>query len=408
MDMKLPQVGEEREVEIVSIAYGGEGIVRIEGFVFFVPDVITGEKVRMRVTEIKRSFGKGEALQIIEASPHRVEPPCPVYGQCGGCQYQHIQYEETLRIKENQLKETLGRIGGIQEESLFQRIIPSPQPYGYRSSITLKAKQVSDGFQLGYVARDNKSFIPILGCPIASPKINQNLKSISESLPDQELSALIREITVKEGKGKVLFYPHYRKPYQFKTKDRLFFDFQGLSVGYGLNSFFQINQGLIPKIIRILREYLSPRPGEKLFDLYAGSGIFSLGLANDFYQVIALEESKEAVRCFQENIQQNGIKNVVACRGKVEERLKPLFEEHKGKLQSVLLDPPREGLQSAVIPTLKNLDFRKMIYISCEPSTLARDLKLLKEIYSLKKIFPLDMFPQTKHIETIVLLERAL
>ncbi len=399
------KTGDTFETIISSVAFGGEGVIRHEGFVLFVPDVISGEKVRVRITEVKRSFGKAKLEKVIESSPERTEPRCEVYGRCGGCQYQHISYPAQIRLKETQLRETLLRIGGISLDKKCQPIQFSNNPYEYRNSITLELRRGKGKWKFGYWGQDNKTFIPIKKCPIATSKINKSLKDIDEILEDFELPEKIREITIKEEEARVLFFPRYQKPYQFKSKETLKYKDQKINLFYGLNSFFQVNPRLIPNLIQLAREGFQDGPREILFDLYAGSGLFSIALAHQFDQVVGIEVNSEAFNYFQKNIKENRCQNVVPVKGSVEARISDAFHKSKTKKKCVLIDPPREGLAGSVSEFLVKNPVERLVYVSCNPATLARDLKALKEEYTIRKITPLDMFPQTKHLEVVAVLD---
>ncbi len=401
-----PQIGEVLTLSIDSVAFGGDGVSRHNNFVLFTPDVIAGEKVKVRVTEVKPSFGRALPLEILEPSPDRRAPLCPVFGVCGGCQYQHIQYPKQLALKTEQLKETLKRLGGLSVDDVTAPILASPKEYGYRNSVTVRVRKEAHAWEVGYTARDNRSFIKITDCPLASEDINHALKNMSTVMEDMESPKVITELTFKEGVDQVLLHPHYPAAYRYKTKERLFYEWKGLRIHYGLDSFFQVNPGLLAKMLELIEEALDPQGDEILFDLYAGSGLFSLVLAKKYKLVVGIEVNREAVNCFHENIKANSIPNIIIVGGEVEAKVQNVFDRFKGETNSILIDPPREGLGKGVAAWLAGTNFRKIVYVSCEISTLARDLKILTESYKIVKIEPLDMFPQTKHLETIVLLEK--
>jgi 23S rRNA (uracil1939-C5)-methyltransferase len=402
-----PTVGQEADLTIDSMAFGGEGVARLGNYVLFVPDVIPGETVRVKITETKRSYGRGVAVGIIEASPDRVEPPCEVYGLCGGCQYQHVPYNRTVEFKEQQLKEVIFRIGRMSIEDLCGPIRPAPEPYGYRNVIALHVRSAEKGWEVGYFARDNMTFVPISHCPIATAAINESLADIGSVLTGFEHADRIKSIAVKSDGEHTFFYPIYEKPLQFRSDERLCYRHQDLVLSYGLGSFFQVNHSMIPTLLELVGEGLGRGVGETLFDLYAGVGLFSIALAGRFQKVVGIESAWEAVDCFRDNIRENGCQNVVTIRGSVEGNLKDAFEKVKGEVNSVLVDPPREGMTKQVIQFLNEAAIRALVYVSCDPGTLGRDLKLLADSYSLRRITSLDMFPQTRHLEAVAVLERT-
>lgn len=403
---KVPEVGDEMGVTVESVAFGGDGVARHEDYVVFVPDVIPGEKIIARITQVKRSYGRGIPVRILEPSPDRINPRCDVYGLCGGCQYQHVTYEKSLEFKEQQVKEVMLRIGRLSVGDLCDPIRPAPAPYGYRNAVSLHMRALEKGWQAGYFARDNKTFVPISCCPIASEAINDSLTDITPAIRGFDHPDRIKSITIKNAGARTLMYPVYRKPLRFRLDDRLCYRYKQLGFYYGSRSFFQVNHAMIPGLIELACEGLAPEPGEMLLDLYAGVGLFSLALADKYRRVVGIEADEEAVACFEANIGENRLQNVMVVRGTVEAELPAAGREIEGTAASILVDPPREGLNEKVVRFLKAFPIRKLVYVSCDPGTLARDLRLLKGIYSLQKITPLDIFPQTKHIETVAVLEK--
>jgi 23S rRNA (uracil1939-C5)-methyltransferase len=403
-ERRIPRIGDEVEITIESVAFGGDGVARLENYVLFVPDVITGETVTARITEIKRSYGRGVTIRIRQPSPDRVEPVCDVYGLCGGCQYQHVAYERSLESKERQVEEVMLRIGRLSIGSVCEPMLPAPHPYGYRNAVSLHVGEAKGKRRVGYVARDNRAFVPISRCPIASKEINESLGDIGAMLRGFDRPERIKGLTIKNAETQTLIHPVYHKPMRFSSDDRLCYRYKHIVFHYGPRSFFQVNHSMIPSLLDLAREGLAPEAGEMLLDLYAGVGLFSLALAEGYRRVVGIEDGEEAVACFEANIGENKIRNVRVVRGRVEGNLKAARREIEGKTVSVLVDPPREGLSGSVIEFLKATHIRKLVYVSCDPATLARDLRALSGIYRLEKITPLDMFPQTKHIETVTVL----
>jgi tRNA/tmRNA/rRNA uracil-C5-methylase (TrmA/RlmC/RlmD family) len=416
---KVPGIGDEFEVTIASIAFGGDGVARYGDYVLFVPDVIPGEQVRVKVVAAKRSYGRAHPLQVLRPSPDRVEPLCAVYGLCGGCQYQHVSYSKSTELKERQIKEVMQRIGGLSVEDICDPIVPSPAAYGYRNSITLKLRMSGKGsvagedlktgknWKAGYIARDNKTFVPVSECPIAAGAINEEIANLDAGIGQLEHRDRIREINIKCDDDHTMLCPRYQKPLRFESEARLRYTYKHLAFNYGASSFFQINQAMIPALLDLVRGALDPRPGQTLLDLYAGVGLFSIAMAKDYRQVTGLEIGQEAVECFQENIRVNNVANVRAIRGAVENSIQAGLREMGNKPVSILVDPPREGMKKEVVLALKQGPVEKIAYVSCNPATLARDLKLLGASFTLKKVTPLDMFPQTRHLEAVAALERS-
>jgi len=401
-----PRAGDEVEVTIRSIAFGGDGVARHGNYVLFVPDVIPGETIIARISEVKRSYGRALPVKILHASPDRVEPACDVYGLCGGCQYQHVAYGRSLELKQRQVKEVMLRIGGLEIEGDFDTMRAAPDAYAYRNAISLHLRESEGTRRAGYFARDNRTFVPISHCPIASNEINEALPGIEAVVEGFEHPESIKSLIIKNAGDRRLVHPVYRKPIRFMPDERLSYRYKHINFHYGPKSFFQVNHTMIPVLIELARDGLAPDPGQMLLDLYAGVGLFSLALADKYGQVVGIEAGEEAVACFETNVAENGIGNVTVVRGRVEENLKAVHRETEGGAVSVLVDPPREGLKKNLIGFLKDAQIAKLVYVSCDPATLARDLKALGSAYSIRKITPLDMFPQTKHIETVTVMEK--
>jgi tRNA/tmRNA/rRNA uracil-C5-methylase (TrmA/RlmC/RlmD family) len=401
----IPRPGDEIDVTIQSMAFGGDGVARHSNYVIFVPDVIPGERARVRITSAKRSYGNGALVELLESSRERTEPVCGVFGVCGGCQYQHVSYEKSLEYKEEQLREICRRIGGISVDDLCEPIRPAPEPYGYRNVITLHVKDGARGWETGYYARDNKTLVPISTCPIARGAINASLGGIGPVISSFDHAERIVEITVKCDSERVLFYPVYTGWYRLKSKERLAFRYEDLVFRYGLRSFFQVNHAMIPGLIDTVGKGFDGGTDETLFDLYAGAGLFSIALAGKFSRVVGIEVDRESVECFEENVTANNLSNITIVQDPVERVFGLAYEDFKGASNSVLVDPPREGLKKEVIRFLNETAFRSVVYVSCDPATLARDLKSLTTVYSIRTVTPLDMFPQTGHLETVTVLD---
>jgi tRNA/tmRNA/rRNA uracil-C5-methylase (TrmA/RlmC/RlmD family) len=243
---------------------------------------------------------------------------------------------------------------------------------------------------------------------IASPAINGHLSRILEELGTLEASEFVEAVTVKESEGGILRTFHYRRPYRFKTAQKGTYHLEGLRLAYGLSSFFQVNHAMIPQLVAEVREAMNPSPEDVLFDCYAGTGLFSLALSRNVSCSVGIESNREAAGHFEKNVRDNHLRNVRIGRGRAEALLQPLFRTFGKKGRCLLLlDPPRDGLTSELIQALKELDFRKICYVSCEVSHLARDLKRLGPNYRLEQVRSLDLFPQTQYLETAAILGKT-
>ena len=427
------------QLNIEKMIYGGEGIARLPGNEVgpgksvFVPFVLPGEQVEAEITEDKRSFARAQLDTIIDPSPRRVHPDCRYFQQCGGCHYQHTSYENQLAIKAEILRETLRRTAKL-ELPCELRIHGSP-PWNYRNRTRLKV-QTNPKFALGYYKFRSHDFLPIEQCPISSPLINQAIAALlskgrvfPDSLHEIEFftndaaDALLMELYLACGTSATQseqaceatagLLPQLRgvsafeqvREGQFAGPKRLAeSDANSLQYSVGPSSykvsagaFFQVNRFLLNDLVKIVTEGQS---GKLAFDLYAGMGLFSAVLARSFAQVIAVEASQTA----HADLRENAHPEVKAVRTTTEQFLaKPKF----ARPDLVVADPPRGGMGENVVRSLAQLGAPRLIYVSCDPSTLARDLRgLVNAGYRIEAAHMLDMFPQTFHIESVFHLAR--
>lgn len=380
--------GDEITTKCTSLAYGGEGIIKHEGVTGFIRGALPGELVRSKVVEKKKNYFRSQLLEVIEPSPFRITPKCPYFNRCGGCIYQHLSYEKQLETKALQLQELLKRIGKISDVRISE-VIPSPRIYNYRNQVTVKVK----GNKLGYIGIDNKAFAPIEECAIAKEPINIKLKEITAKTNG--------EIIIKCGTDGTIDYAYkeaisqkgdYKLLYE-KIDDKIFY--------FSLATFFQVNPYILPSILQKLKDMLDLTHDTILFDLYCGTGLFSIYLAPYVKNVYGIELNPSAVRLAQKN----NAGNCHFSAGKVEDLLPGLYEKYRGIKNIFIVDPPREGLNKDLLNYLKDISPNQLLYISCEPAKLARDLNfLLQNGYRISDIIVADMFPQTKYMETLVVL----
>lgn len=380
---------DEWDVDIMDMAYGGDGVGKLpDGRVVFVPFVARGERVRVRITEVKRRFARGELVEILQPSPERVQPRCAVYGRCAGCQFQHLGYDEQCTLKEQQVRTLLQRIGGFQDPPVAS-IIPSPQPWNYRSRITLHGPGAP-----AYVARDGCTRVPIADCPIARTELNDALISWMDEHPDglaeQEDLALRLD-----GEGRA-----------WATKGQDLREVQhpvcGREFAVPLNSFCQVNQwvsdAMADHVVACVREY---HP-DILIDAYAGVGVFGLLSAGGIRKVYAIESDRFAVAAGLRNASRFGAENIEFVNAPTESALPELLRTISNDRVMCILDPPRMGCPASVLDVLIAAGIPVLLYISCAPDRLARDAcKLCGSGYHLERVTPFDMFPQTRHIEVV-------
>lgn len=353
------KTGQEIDVEINDIGFGGRGVGRIDGVACFVPGVIEKEKVRVKIAKVKSRMMEAWLLEVLEPSPYRVEPPCPVFLKCGGCSYQHIDYPHQLQIKETQLREALRRLGGLSEPPVLP-MIASPEPYGYRNRI---AVHVRDG-NVGFFAEGSNRVIPVKKCLIASLEVDQGFQDLLKVRP-------------RDG------------DYLIGEKKR-----------YG--GFRQVNNAVAEILKETVREAVRPS-GEAspiaglLVDAYCGAGFFAHELQALFTKVIGIERSIASVAMASRQAAEN--EDYLA--GDVELKLGEALGAGKPEETVLLLDPPSEGLAELAMEAILQNPPARIVYVSCNPSTLARDAKRFASNYRLVQVTPLDMFPQTAEIESV-------
>ncbi len=409
------------EVEIHDLAYGGDGVGRLDdGRAVFVPFSAVGDRLLVRLETQHRRFARGAIAELLEPGPNRVEPGCPYYGECGGCCYQHLNSAEQVRLKAAQLRGLLERIGGVRPAPPLDEARPAPEVYGYRNKISLKpVPSGAPGSAWGYTRRDNRSVLPIETCPIARPELNAKLAALRASgewarwpsrRPDADRLVLRRSAS-----GQVLAFRV--PPETFLTEKVLD---RPLRVPAG--GFFQVNPPVLDRLAGWLREVYRGLSVETLVEGYCGCGVFALCLA-EFTggEVIGIESDPASARCAEENAREGGPalrspersrRGEGRCRfvaGAVEDHLEPALKSAPDlNGAAVLLDPPRTGCSAAALDTLVRLAPRTIILLSCNPSTLARDLARLKvgQSYDLRRLALFDMFPQTAHFEAAALLEK--
>ncbi|MFH1395333.1 MAG: TRAM domain-containing protein [Candidatus Omnitrophota bacterium] len=379
------------ELEIYGMSYGGAGIARLDGKICFVEGGLPGEKVRFVVDSDKKRFIVGRAVEILSAAACREKPPCPYYGNCGGCQYQHVKYEAELSYKAEQVQEILSRMGGFKEY-IFEGITPSPVHYGYRSSVTLHRS-----FQgYGYFTRDNRTVIAVDKCLLAAEGINGALGRINASETK-------KDITVKCDKAGGVWISGHPGHRFFKDS------FMRTELTFSPLAFSQPNRKVASLMVKKLREWIMQEQRETLFDFYSGVGFFGILMRDLFKSVVGVEDSRVAVSCAGTTKKDLSIGNIRFYCAAVEEKALACYEKLKGKVNTLILDPPRTGIDKDLILRLAELkDAQSLYYISCDPAILARDAAMLtqSQLWKLERVACFDMFPRTKHIESIAVFKK--
>ncbi len=380
--------------------YGGEGLARLDGRVVFTPFVLPGERIRAVAKQEKPGLVRAHTLEVLHPAPERVAAPCPYFGHCGGCHYQHAPYPYQMGAKRAILIEELRRLGKIEPPRQIDVI--SAEPWGYRNRAQL---HVIDN-RLGYFEARSDKLCPIDHCPISSPKVNEVIRTLVSMQRDPRWPRFVRTLEIFSDEQQVqLNVLETERPVA-----RRFFDWcaeliPGVVTGaldyegryrVSSNSFFQVNRFLYEKLAAVALDGVE---GETALDLYAGVGLFSLPMARRFRRVMAVESGGGAVRDLQFNAERAGLTNLKSEQRSAEEFLTKLQKAP----ELVLLDPPRAGLGKVVVERLLALRPPRVHIVACDPSTLARDLALLKAGgYAIERMTLVDLFPQTFHLETVV------
>jgi tRNA/tmRNA/rRNA uracil-C5-methylase (TrmA/RlmC/RlmD family) len=369
----IPVPGQTVRLTIDDIAFGGEGVGRLDEFVVFIPFVAPGEVVEAEITEVKKRFARARLRAILEPSAERATPACRYFGQCGGCQYQHIAYGAQLRIKHKQACDLFQRIGGI-DPGRVAPVVPCPQPYGYRNRIMIRSQwdKYKQGLNIGFLRADNRLVVDIEECQIAEPALNEQLRRVRQQPPPKGgLKVVLRAAA------------------------------EGWEVPR--DSFFQNNYFLLPKLVEAVRERLRESGSRFLIDAYCGVGFFSIELGGGVEEFAGVEVDTAAIQAARQNARARGRNNGQFLAGRTEELLPRMLGRFEAGRTTVILDPPRTGCPAALLQVLRRTGPRQVLYVSCHPATLARDLNVLcaGNVFEVTKIVPLDMFPQTQHVECV-------
>lgn len=397
-------IGDRCEVGIEKLVYGGDGLARVSAQTVFVPGAAPGDRLRIRIVERGKNFARGAIEEVLAPSPARREPPCRHFGACGGCQLQHLSYPAQLEAKAAFVGESLRRLGGIDWRGGIE--VRSAEEFGYRSRAEIKVARDEAGRpRLGFYRAASQEVCEVESCRILLPAANRELARLwaEPSLIPNDATRVY--LTV--GDDEVIVTPATGENGRAAEIDALGTAHQRIgevNYEFGVKSFFQGNRLLVEELVGAA---MGDAAGALAIDLYAGVGLFSLQLAGRFEQVCAVEGNKAAAAHGLENARANGIANVRYEPISVEAWLK--YKSHElPRPDFVLLDPPRAGVGLPAIERIAALDAPRIHYVSCDPATLARDLRMLLDFgYAIDSIVALDMFPQTFHVETVVQLRRA-
>jgi 23S rRNA (uracil1939-C5)-methyltransferase len=444
------------ELDVESLAYGGNGVARLNGFVVFVRRGLPGDRVRARVTKVKRSHAEALATEVVRPGPQRVEAPCTHYPACGGCRFQDLDYAAQLAQKEMQVRDAFQRLAGIAEPPLEPIVPCEPDIFHYRNKLEYSFTQTPAGPALGFHKAGRwDEVLDIERCWLTTDLGNGIREAVRDWAREEGLEAYsqedgtgyLRHLVVREGRnaGQALVqlvtakgdrfehgylvdvlrrFPQVRSVHWSVNETPaevtnlpttvLFGDewieeeIGGLRFRVRPNAFLQTNTAMAEKLYALAREAAQLQGGETVWDLYCGIGTIGLSMASRALTVWGIEVSEESVACALENAELNGVANAAFFAGNVGQVTQELLDR-SGPPDVVVVDPPRAGLAGKALRRLGEIGAPRIVYVSCNPTTLAGDVKTLRADYGyeLVRARPVDMFPHTPHVETVALLERA-
>lgn len=405
------------ELQLTAMAHGGSALGRHEGRVIFVPYTIPGETVRVELVEARTRWGRGRLLEILDPSPHRVEPPCPYFGpeKCGGCHFQQISYEAQAEYKRDVVVDQLARLGGLHDANV-QEIIGAAQPWAYRNHAQFST--TTEG-QLGFLTADTHHVVPVEECLVLDPLLDELRAALDMEWP--ELHRLSLRCGSATGDRMAVFELNQYEDFDIEVDfavscvilladgeavvlmGNAYLEEQVAGRDYRIsaNSFFQVNTAGAEALVALVQQALAPTSSDTLLDLYCGVGLFGLSLADQVERVLGVEADPSAAADFRHNAR--GMDHVELIEGKAQSVLPRIKEP----VDLLLLDPPRSGAGQGIIDQVAHLKPRRIAYVSCDPATLARDARHLGESgFLLQEVQPVDLFPQTYHVEAVALFAR--
>jgi 23S rRNA (uracil1939-C5)-methyltransferase len=444
------------ELDITGTTHDGSGVGRYDNFVVFTPACVEGERVTAHVLSVKKKLAYAKLVEVIQKSPERIEPDCPVFPKCGGCVFRHISYSEELRIKKQRVSDALKKIGGIDIE--LEEILPSPEIEGYRNKAEYPVRRAADGgIAIGFYAPHSHRIVSCTSCRLQPPEVSQILKAVLkwmngfgiEPYDENTGKGLVRHIFVRQShtngqtvvcfviNGSAKAFPHKEELISVLKdaeanitgivlninkertnvilgkecvviygSDRITDTLDGVKYEISPLSFYQVNSAQAERLYETAAEFAALDGSETLLDMYCGTGTIGLFMAHSAKKVIGVEIVPQAVADAKRNADINGIKNaefICADAGKAAQQL----IESWYKPDVVVLDPPRKGCDALTIDSIAAMSPDRIVYVSCDPATLARDIKVFAQKgYVCTRVKPVDMFPRTSHVECVVLMSR--
>ncbi len=444
-------VGDEVEVDIIDLAYGGDSVGRYRDFTVFIPYGVPGAKVRAKITEVKKNFASGNITRVVSQSPIYEKPPCPYFGKCGGCDWMNVKYGSQVAHKMQFIKFMLEKTGGIPN-ALIQEPVKYENPLHYRNRAQYKLIIEGDRVKMGFYKARSHDVIGVDECLLLHPKINEIAAVITEALNEKRKEVTLydertnrgylRHVAIRvnlQGESLVTFVANDRdiKPFVQYAADKVREKIEGLKgivlnintepgnnvfadkekliygqtyvtehaagMDFNLSSaaFFQVNATMLEKMAAFVKDNI--KPGANVLDLYGGVGALTLPSRDKFKEIYVVEIDTSAAERLHEMTIKNNIKNVTVVNGRAEDAVDRFLSD--ARITDVVIDPPRKGIHPKILSALRRSRIQNIIYISCNPASFARDLNELKENYYLRETVPLDQFPQTYHVEIMSKLE---
>ena len=452
--MEIPvEKNKEYEVKIIDNGYDGEGIAKINDFTIFVKEAIKGEFCKILIVKVNKSFAFGKLVEVLKSSENRVNPDCATYKRCGGCSLRHMKYDETLKIKKDIVQNLVNK--NLKNSITINDVIGMESPYYYRNKLQYPVGINKQGIPvMGVFANRTHEIIPVESCLIQNKEAEKVAKEIFKFIKEKNISiydektgsGAIRHIIVKIGvktneimciivsnnekfgKEKELVETIIKEFPEVKTiiknindkntnvilgnknvilyGDGYIYDKLGnYMFKISTKSFYQTNPIQTEVLYNKAIEFAKLDKNDILCDLYCGIGTIGIFASTKVKKVYGIEIVEEAVEAAKENARLNNVDNIEFIAGDVEEAFKELVEEHYVEPTAIIVDPPRRGLDGTTINKVLELEVEKLVYVSCNPATMVRDLKILEEKYDVKEIQPVDMFPFTSHVECVALLK---
>ncbi|MQR95944.1 23S rRNA (uracil(1939)-C(5))-methyltransferase RlmD [Fictibacillus phosphorivorans] len=445
---------ESYEVDIVDLTHEGAGVARVNGFTLFVPNTLPGERAKIKVVGVKKGFGFGRLEELIEESPERVEPPCPIYKWCGGCQLQHLSYEGQLEYKRKLVEDVLTRIGKLEDVPVLPTLGMGEEPWRYRNKAQVPVGERNGRIITGFYQKRSHEIVEMDSCIITGDTNDDAVQAVKEIVNQYNISAyneekhkgVLRHIIARYGKttGDLMIVlvtngqelPQRKKIVEdirkalpeiksivqnvnskrtnviFGEETRVLwgaeyiYDFIGdIKFAISARSFYQINPDQTKVLYDQALQYAELNGDETVIDAYCGIGTISLFLAQKAKKVYGVEIVPEAIEDARRNAELNNIHNAEFAVGKSEEVI-PEWKKQGITPDVIVVDPPRKGCDEELLKTIIEMKPKRVVYVSCNPATLARDLRVLEDGgFKTQKVQPVDMFPQTTHVEAVALLE---